>query len=168
MSKRTDRLSIPMTIEWEGRANRKNFLEKMINDNQYKTIVEVGVRDGRTTFYLLDNCECIEKYYAIDSNTALFYNNEVKKKYEDKLIPMMGYSHDVSSKIPNDSVDLVFIDANHSYEYVKTDIVDYKPKFKTGGLLSGHDIDYPGVNRAVNEMFNKYDVGPNFVWFLKV
>jgi predicted O-methyltransferase YrrM len=157
-----------MTIEWDGKTNRKHFLRQTINDNQYKTIVEVGVRDGRTTFHLLDNCECIERYYAIDSDTSLFYTNTVKEKYGDRLIPIRGYSHDVASQIPNNSVDLVFIDANHSYEFVKNDIVDYKPKIKTGGLLSGHDIDYPGVNRAVNELFEQYDVGPNYVWFLKV
>ena len=84
------------------------------------------------------------------------------------MIPIRGYSHDVAKQIPDDSVDLVFIDANHSYEYVKNDIIDYKPKIKLGGLLSGHDIDYPGVSQAINEQFNYYDVGPNYVWFLKI
>jgi predicted O-methyltransferase YrrM len=168
MPKRADRLSVPMTIDWEGKSNRKHFLQHTINQNQYKTIVEVGVRDGRTTFHLLDNCECIERYYAIDSDTTLFYTKDVKEKYKDRLIPIRGYSHDVAKQIPNDSVDLVFIDANHSYEYVKNDIIDYKPKIKLGGLLSGHDIDYPGVSQAVNEQFNYYDVGPNYVWFLKI
>lgn len=168
MSKRTDRLSVPMTIKWDGKSNRKNFLKHIIDINQYKNIVEVGVRDGRTTFYLLDNCECIETYYAIDSEISLFYTEEIKTKYKDRLIPIQGLSQNVAKNIPNDSVDLVFIDANHSYQYVKNDIIDYKPKIKSGGLLSGHDIDYPGVNRAVTEMFDYYDVGPNFVWFLKV
>lgn len=168
MSKRTDRLSIPMTIEWNEKSNRKHFLKHLIDENQYKTIIEVGVRDGRTTFHLLDNCESIETYYAIDSDISLFYSNDVKEKYKDKLIPIRGLSHTVHKNIPNDSVDLVFIDANHSYEYVKNDIIDYKPKIRLGGILSGHDIDYPGVNKAVNEMIEKYDVGPNYVWFLKV
>jgi predicted O-methyltransferase YrrM len=61
-------------------------------------------------------------------------------------------------------LDLVFIDANHSYDYVKKDIIKYTPKLKENGLLTGHDIDYPGVNRAVNEMIKQYDVGPNYVW----
>jgi hypothetical protein len=34
-------------------------------------------------------------------------------------------------------------------------------------LLTGHDIDYPGVNQAVNEMIKQYDVGPNYVWIKK-
>ena len=58
----------------------------------------------------------------------------------------------------------MFIDADHSYEWVKKDIAAYKPKLKKGGWLTGHDIDFPGVNRAVNEVIVKYDVGPNNVW----
>jgi hypothetical protein len=34
-------------------------------------------------------------------------------------------------------------------------------------LLTGHDIDYPGVNKAVNEVIKNFDVAPNFVWIKK-
>jgi hypothetical protein len=61
----------------------------------------------------------------------------------------------------------VFIDANHNYEYVKKDIAKYTPKLKPAGLLTGHDIDYPGVNKAVNEVIKNFDVAPNFVWIKK-
>jgi predicted O-methyltransferase YrrM len=69
--------------------------------------------------------------------------------------------------IPDGSLDLVFIDANHGYEFVKKDIIKYTPKLKPTGLLTGHDIDYPGVNKAVREMIPAYDVAPNFVWIKK-
>jgi len=61
----------------------------------------------------------------------------------------------------------VFIDADHSYESVKKDILKYTPKLKERGLLTGHDIDYPGVNKAVRELITEFDVGPNFVWIKK-
>jgi predicted O-methyltransferase YrrM len=72
-----------------------------------------------------------------------------------------------ADRIADNSLDLVFIDANHSYDYVKKDIIKYTPKLKENGLLTGHDIDYPGVNQAVNEMIEHYDVGPNYVWIKK-
>ena len=50
---------------------------------------------------------------------------------------------------------------------VKKDIIKYTPKLKQNCLLTGHDIDYPGVNQAVNEMIVHYDVGPNYVWIKK-
>jgi hypothetical protein len=51
-----------------------------------------------------------------------------------------------------------------THEWVKKDIAAYKPKLKSNGWLTGHDIDFPGVNRAVNEIVKKYDIGPNNVW----
>ena len=49
------KLKVPMTIEWHSKPNRKHFLKHLIDSNQFKTVLEVGVRDGRTTFHLLIN-----------------------------------------------------------------------------------------------------------------
>ena len=126
-------------------------------------MAEVGVRDGRTTFHLLDkNPDLI--IYAVDKSIAGFYNNNIKSKYGNRLIPIEALSTDGANSIPNAHLDLVFIDADHSYEWVKRDIAAYKPKLKSGGWLTGHDIDFPGVNRAVNEVIQNYDVGTNNVW----
>jgi predicted O-methyltransferase YrrM len=162
MSKRNDLLNIPMTIEWDKKPNRKYFLKHLIETNNYTTMAEVGVRDGRTTFYLLDNCPNLT-IYGVDLSNAGYYNKEVKNRYGDRLIPIQGNSHLVADRVPN--VDLVFIDADHSYNGCRGDIIAYRSKVNTGGILAGHDIDYPGVNRAVNEMISSYEVGPNNVWF---
>lgn len=163
---RSDRLNIPMTIQWEGKTNRKHFLKHLIEKNNFKTMAEVGVRDGRTTFHLLDHCPELT-IYAIDMSIKEFYNKEVANKYKSRLIPIEATSEVAADRIPDCSLDLVFIDANHSYDYVKKDIIKYTPKLKENGLLTGHDIDYPGVNQAVNEMIKQYDVGPNYVWIKK-
>ncbi len=50
--------------------------------------------------------------------------------------------------------DLVFLDADHSYEHVVADIMAWRPLVKPGGLITGHDwgnSDYPGVERAATE-----------------
>ena len=163
---RSDRLNIPMTIQWEGKANRKHFLRHLIEKNNFKTMAEVGVRDGRTTFHLLDHCPELT-IYAIDMSIKEFYNKEVANRYKNRLIAIEATSELAADQIADHSLDLVFIDANHSYDYVKKDIIKYTPKLKENGLLTGHDIDYPGVNRAVNEMIKQYDVGPNYVWIKK-
>lgn len=64
-----------------------------------------------------------------------------------------------------DGLDFVFIDADHSYEGVKQDLADWVPKVRAGGLVSGHDIDWEGVQKAVSEVFPDYKVGPNKVWY---
>jgi predicted O-methyltransferase YrrM len=152
-----------MTVPWTGKGNRRHFLNWLIKEHNIKVMAEVGVRDGRTTFHLLDqNPELI--IYGVDKSIAGFYNNDIKSKYGKRLIPIEALSIDGAAHILDGSLDLVFIDADHSYEWVKKDIAAYKPKLKTGGWLTGHDIDFPGVNRAVNEVVKNYDVGPNNVW----
>ena len=65
-------------------------------------------------------------------------------------------------------MDFVFIDADHRYESVKADIRAWVPKLRPGGMLSGHDIDYPSVLRAVSELVPNFkDVGVNVVWEAK-
>ena len=156
------KLNIARTVEWTSKPNRKYFLRHLIETNSFTSMCEVGVRDGRTTFYLLDKIPTL-KIYAVDLDAKLFYNDTVKQKYKDRLIPIQGNSGNVADKIPN--VDLVFIDADHSYKGCYKDIKVYSPKVNKGGILSGHDIDFLGVNKAVKELVKTYDVGPNNVWF---
>ena len=154
-------------MPWTGKGNRRHFLNWLIKEHNIKTMAEVGVRDGRTTFHLLDqNPELI--IYGVDKSIAGFYNSEIKAKYGKRLVAIEALSTDGAVHIPDSSLDLVFIDADHSYEWVKKDIAAYKPKLKPSGWLTGHDIDFPGVNRAVNEVVVKYDIGPNNVWLTQV
>ena len=162
MAKRNDLLDVPMTITWTQKSNRKYFLRYLIEKNGYTTMAEVGVRDGRTTFFLLDHCPDLV-IYGVDLSIAGFYNKEIADKYKDRLIPIQGDSSSMADVVPN--VDLVFIDADHSYTGCKKDILAYREKVLPGGIFSGHDIDFPGVNQAVNELVEGFEVGPNNVWF---
>ena len=92
-------------------------------------MAEIGVRDGRTTFYLLDKIPYL-KIYAVDTDIRLFYNNEVAEKYGDRLIPINGDSAIVAEQVPK--VDLVFIDADHSYEGCRKDILLYSKRINGG------------------------------------
>ena len=48
--------------------------------------------------------------------------------------------------------DFIFIDADHSYEAVHHDIVEYGKLLQVGGILAGHDNWMPGVEQAVKEL----------------
>jgi predicted O-methyltransferase YrrM len=50
------------------------------------------------------------------------------------------------------SFDMVWIDADHTYERVREDILMWRALLRPGGLLCGHDGEYPGVSRAVHEL----------------
>jgi hypothetical protein len=70
----------------------------------------------------------------------------------------------------NQSLDFVFINADHSYEGCAADIHAWLPKVKAGGWIGGHDYDntdYPGfgVKRAVDQAFGPaVELGENFCW----
>jgi hypothetical protein len=53
----------------------------------------------------------------------------------------------LSELFEDNSLDFVYIDANHTYEGVKEDIKYWYPKVKPGGLLLGHDY-------LPNDMYN--------------
>ena len=65
----------------------------------------------------------------------------------------------------NGQFDLVFIDADHSYEAVKQDIANWKPKIKAGGILAGHDYLWEGPRKATEGM----NVHPaNNIWSVQL
>ena len=162
--KRQDRLPVIETLEWTDRKrSRRHVLAWLIENHGFETMVEVGVRRGGTCFYLLDRFPDLV-ITAIDSDIKQFYNDTVQAQYGDRLRVIQGHSHRVADQIPDASQDLVFIDADHSYRGCSGDIKAYRPKLRYNGLLTGHDIDYPGVNQAVNELVQRFDVAPNFVW----
>ena len=64
---------------------------------------------------------------------------------------------------------LVFIDAEHTYEACKKDIETWWPLLREGGIIAGHDYDpagtyWPGVYKAVNEIFPSKFYEAMFVW----
>jgi predicted O-methyltransferase YrrM len=46
-----------------------------------------------------------------------------------------------ASLIRDKSLDLVFIEADHSYGAVRKDILAWMPKVKSGGIICGHDCE---------------------------
>jgi hypothetical protein len=50
-------------------------------------------------------------------------------------------SDEGAEKMENDSLDICFIDATHTYTQCKKDIDSYLPKVKSGGILCGHDCE---------------------------
>jgi len=63
------------------------------------------------------------------------------------------------------TADMIFIDADHSYEACKADIEAYLPLLRKGGVLCGHDVgSFPSVTQAVEEAFPNAWVLPDFIW----
>ena len=71
--------------------------------------------------------------------------------------------------IPDDSLDFVYIDGNHSFLHVVQDLEGWSQKVKPGGIVAGHDYHRfrPTLNlhvvEAVNGFTEAYLIRP---WFL--
>jgi predicted O-methyltransferase YrrM len=69
----------------------------------------------------------------------------------------------------NLSFDTVFIDGSHEYEDVMRDIAAWLLLVKPGGVLCGHDMDWPGVLEAVTELLpGAIHVPGTSIWMYEV
>ena len=66
--------------------------------------------------------------------------------------------------VEDKSLDFVFIDADHSYSGCLADIKAWTPKVRPGGMVSGHDYEWPTVMRAVSDTGGADVVASDNVW----
>jgi hypothetical protein len=137
-------------------------------------IAEIGVFFGTNARRMFKKLN-VEKMFLVDpykkyqdyekeKNVLMFLPSSFKlalivlKRYTNRIVPLQMTSEDAVDFIPND-LDMVYIDGNHAYEYVKRDIELYYQKVKSGGLIGGHDIEGNSngedVRRAVFEFAEK-------------
>lgn len=135
-------------------------------------IVELGSWKGKSTVYLAEGSLEGNKVrvYAVDtwngSNEHHKLKIDCKGLYEQFLenIRDMGLEHIITPirenshnlkllALPNE-IGLLFIDADHDYENVKSDFERYSPLLVVGGFLIFHDYGdlFPGVVRTINEL----------------
>ncbi len=82
----------------------------------------------------------------------IFLRNIAPVQHRIKAMRMM--STEAAAWMADESVDFLMLDGDHSYEAVDADLVHWMPKMRPGGVISGDDYTWPGVERAVNERFS--------------
>ena len=135
---------------------------------------EIGVGEGINALQILRNLD-VKKLYLIDPYerykddpkqievmvTPANGKEEVAKgklaPYADKIVWIKEISSLAHTQLQTEELDFIYIDGNHSYKSAKEDILNYFPKVKIGGLISGDDYNHPmddyGVKKAVDEAF---------------
>lgn len=93
-----------------------------------------------------------------DEIHSALLNNVKELECENMCSVLKGTSWEKIKELPDDSIDIAFIDAGHRYEDVIKDLKAIIPKMKKNGILVGHDYaDTPqhrGVIQAFNELFS--------------
>ncbi|OLP93137.1 hypothetical protein AK812_SmicGene25006 [Symbiodinium microadriaticum] len=135
-------------------------------------VAEIGVEKGMTVTFLMKHEPAIVDYYLVDpwhvpgksqeSNGVLqsYYENLEAWSSEEPAFQRNGRkaahvlrqsSEEAAGQLGTDYFDLVFIDAEHTFEAVRRDIQVWKRRVRPGGILAGHDFSlfHPAVSLAV-------------------
>jgi hypothetical protein len=148
------------------------------------TGVEIGVKRGMFSDFLLAHWPgakliSVDPWLAADPRTYIDRANvaqdDHERFYEDTRSRLLKYgerseiwrltSLEAAARVPDASLDFVYIDARHDYESVKEDLAAWFPKVRADGIVAGHDyVDgtFPsgefGVRRAVDEFFRERSI----------
>jgi len=88
----------------------------------------------------------------IDVPDLSIYFEILKERYKnDKRVIFTRCTTDVFAHLAVDyNIDVTYIDSDHSYDSVLSDLYNYYSIMKSGGFILGHDYDQSGVKAAVD------------------
>jgi len=187
-----NRLRVPERENPHKEPERCFVLQKLIEKHNLKKGAELGVRSGELYYFLLSHCPELtligvdlydsqpdggtdpQRKITYDQprngfsyNHELYYNfiKELQKEFGARAQFIKDWTSNASLLVEDNSLDFVFIDADHGYKGCFEDIEKWKSKIKLGGFVTGHDIWMSGVQKAVKEHFgNDYKKYPDHVW----
>jgi hypothetical protein len=140
------------------KGDMAKFVDKLINPSLFVLIdfftgiTGSGDQDGNNFEYvdLEQSYNQLRKYFEKNPNIKILQNDTVSGL----------------AQFPNESFDMIYIDADHSYEGCKRDLEASYKKLKKGGYLMGHDYEmnmnkakksyFFGVKKAVDEFCKNY------------
>lgn len=146
----------------------RNELANVIAQCGLNRCAEVGVNTGAYSLVLCEANPDIE-LTCIDSWTSnRRYKLATRKlgKYNVRFIRKT--SLDALEDIEDESLDFVYLDANHTFDFIMPEIIFYSKKVRSGGIVAGHDyfnFHWAGVIDAVNAYTKSHDIRPWYVTF---
>ena len=136
----------------EMKDGRTGEFLKMLNERGCKVGAEIGVMRGWYSdwmFYRIKGLKlyCIDPWKEYEDYVEGYSQRKMDdmfRRAQEKLKNKnVEFIRKMSSEAVNDfedeSLDFVFIDGNHTFEYVIEDIAKWEKKVKKGGIVSGHD-----------------------------
>lgn len=157
----------------------------VINENNFKKCAEVGIGYGLHANEILENTK-VEKLYLIDPMKYYpddsFVDDVEKmggfeklckniktnlKKHESRYTWFRQESVSITTEqIPDGSLDVVFIDGDHSYHGVTNDLNFWWKKIKIGGYILGDDYasGIISTTNAVDDFTKKNNLKIEFLY----
>lgn len=135
--------------------SNRNVMISSLCEKGNERVAEIGVQEGFFNEFIND-CLQPKKLYAVDIDLRPYTNRTTIK---DNVILINKPSQDITMSDFSGFLDMIYLDANHGYDFVKKDIDVLKGIVKPGGLFvfndftifSVHEMLFYGVAKAVTE-----------------
>lgn len=119
------------------------FCEDLKLKKDETIMVELGSSQGHSAFTFskyVKTLYCVDQWRGnpliVDCNEKIF---DKMCLLRDNIIKIKMNTLEAFKYFKDESIDILYIDADHSYSSVILDIMNWVPKIKWGGILSGHD-----------------------------
>ena len=158
-------------------------LARLVRSVNPRTIFEFGTFDGRTTLNLAANstgevitldlpADSVDKANGIDPHERQFVEKPVSgaryrgTSVESRIKQLYGDSGSFRFEPFYDSVDFVFVDASHAYDYVINDSLHALRMLRGGrGTIVWHDYGrWDGVTGALNDLWDRHKSFAGVEW----
>lgn len=138
-------------------ANRADLWCRVSRARDVRRMAEVGVWRGEFAKRVLRDCANIASYYMIDPwrplerwnkplNVSASVFADARRDAIDstafaasKVVVLRGTTAEVASQIPDGSLDLSYIDGDHTLRGITIDLLTMLRKVRPGGLIGGDD-----------------------------
>jgi len=106
---------------------------------------EIGVDRGHFSEYMLKyvpGCTllCVDPWrWKLRGESRYQSTARRLAPYGERATIIRKYSFDAVRDVPDGSLDFVYIDGDHTFDYVMTDIIWWATKVRLGGIVAGHD-----------------------------
>ena len=137
------------------KQQNRTDLAKMFGKLGFKYGAEVGVKRGNFSEELCIYINSLEKLYSVDPWNLVFEDPTSHKMgiggqertYRQAVRRLRRYpvckivrktSLEAVRDIEYESLDFVYIDGSHTFDYVMTDIIEWSKRVRKGGIVSGN------------------------------
>jgi len=139
-------------------TDRTDLWRRILRERGVVRMAEIGVWRGEYAAAMLRECPAIEAYYLIDPWRPLDRWNkplnvgtaEFDRAFRTatdavafagpRAVVLRGTTLEVADRIPDGSLDAVYVDGDHTLRGITIDLVRMLPKLRPGGLLGGDDF----------------------------
>lgn len=133
---------------------KRRHLARKFKELGFTKGAEIGVRTGKFSRVLCEENDSLHlmsidpyivgyedvraRKIGIDKQEKFYQGaKELLGNYNCSLI--RKESLDAVRDIPYESLDFVYIDGNHQFDYVMCDIIEWAKRVRKGGIVAGHD-----------------------------